>query len=57
MSAVPANPHSSFQLFKRNSNDIVKARPFNGDHLKVVTSAVSECINKHSDTIKELSKV
>lgn len=56
MSAVAATK-PSFVLFSRSNDDIVKARPFEGDHEKIVKKALDETCKKHPETIKALSKI
>ncbi|WP_155483062.1 hypothetical protein [Vibrio harveyi] len=56
MSAV-AITRPSFVLFARNNDDIVKARPFEGDHGKIIQRALNETKTKQAHTIKELAKV
>lgn len=56
MSAI-AVTKPAFVLFSRNDDDVVKARPFNGDHNKIVEKAIDEACQKHAKTIEALSKV
>jgi hypothetical protein len=56
MSAVAKN-NQSFMLFKRNDDDIVKARPYEGEHTLIVKNITKNIANKYSETISELAKV
>lgn len=56
MSAIPKSTNA-FQLYKRSNNDIVKARPYSGDHDSLINTAVARVCSKNRETILELAKV
>jgi hypothetical protein len=55
MNAV-AQKSQRFTLTTRNERDIVKARPFKGDHDAVVGRIIEVQSKVHAETIKELAK-
>jgi hypothetical protein len=56
MSAT-AKINQSFMLFKRNPDDVVKARPYVGDHTCIIKNTTKNIATKYSHTISELAKV
>jgi hypothetical protein len=56
MSAVPKNT-TAFQLFKRSETDVVKARPYAGDHNALIKVCAQNVKSLHKETIMELAKV
>lgn len=56
MSAIKQNK-TAFQLFKRSDNDVVKARPYSGDHNAIVKACVKRVTSQNAETISELAKV
>lgn len=56
MSAATATK-PSFVLFRRSVNDVVNARPFDGNHKQIVKDAIDETCVKQANTIKALAKV
>jgi hypothetical protein len=56
MSAVAKN-NQSFMLFKRNDDDIIKARPYEGEHTLIIKNTTESIAKKYRETISELAKV
>jgi hypothetical protein len=56
MNAV-AQKSQRFSLTTRNERDIVKARPFMGDHDAIVGKIIETQSKAHAETIKELAKI
>ncbi|QJR79599.1 hypothetical protein CA267_001700 [Alteromonas pelagimontana] len=55
--AAAQQKQTGFCLHARTANDVVRPRPYSGNHKDVVNKAINECSSRSAQILKELAKV